>query len=143
MSDNATAIVALLATVADRTGIPTSRIAPVGMPDKVARPNIVYQIITNRPVIANDGPADLSFGSVQLSIYTDTYSAARTAANVIAAPYTQDGGGLNGYSGTIGGMKIQSLILDDDRDAPEPPASGQSSGIAGVILVFNFATSNP
>jgi hypothetical protein len=141
MSNAATAIVALLNTVAATTGVPTSRIAAVGMPDKIARPNIVYQIITSRPVIANDGPADLAFGSVQLSIYADTYSAARTIADLIAAPSTD--GGLNGYSGTIGGMNIQSLILDDDRDAPEPPAPGQSSGIAGVILIFNFAISNP
>jgi hypothetical protein len=40
-----------------------------------------------------------------------------------------------------GDVFIQSILLDDERDAPQPPATGQGQGIAGVVHVFKVGYS--
>ena len=126
------AIVARLAATPAVTAIVADRVAAVGLPDKLARPNLVYQTLGTARVYSNDGPAGLARATLQVSCYADDYKSAKQLAKAVRDA-------LNGFAGTSAGIVVQSCLLDDERDAPQPPSSGQTFGLSGVVQVFNVA----
>jgi hypothetical protein len=116
------------------TTIIGNRIAASVLPDRLARPNIVYQRIGTGRQYSNDGPAGIARASLQVSCYADDYSQARQLASAIR-------GVFNGFNGMIGTLRIQSMLLDDERDAPTPPPPGQSAGVVGIVMMFLVAYS--
>lgn len=127
------AIVSLLKADAVINDLVAGRIAATGLPDALARPNIVYQRIGTPRTWNNDGPDGIVRGTVQISCYADRYPQAKELAKAVRA--------LNGFRGTVtgpsGSIVIHGIFLDDERDAPVPPPTGQSQGIAGIVLIFN------
>ena len=133
--DVATAVVSLLQAAPPVTSIISDRIAAVAMPAKLARPNVVYQVIDGRRFYGNDGPTGLKRATLQVSCYADTYGVAKSLAAAVSDV-------LDGYAGTAAGVAIQSCFVDDERDAPTPPPTGQERGVAGAVLVFLIAYSD-
>lgn len=129
------AIVALLAADPEITGEVEGRIAAAVLPESLSRPNIVYQRLDTGRQWHNDGPAGMPTAAVQISCYADDYPTAKALATAVKD--------LDGYSGTVGdpvtGLYVGSMFLDDERDAPTPPAPGEAAGISGVILVFRVS----
>jgi hypothetical protein len=130
--DVATAIVSLLTADAPTNGLIAGRIAPATLHDRLSRPNVVYQTISTARVYSNDGPTGFARATLQVSCYADGYKQAKALATAVRTA-------LNGFSGTVGEIRIQSALLDDERDAPTPPPPGGTHGVFGVILVFNIA----
>lgn len=113
------------------------RIAPAVMPERLRRPNVVYQVLTTRRTYSNSGPTGLARATLQLTCYADDYKAAKGLARAVREA-------LNGFrgeaaAGDSGTVNIQSLLLNDERDAPTPPPAGQSAVVHGVVMVFAIA----
>jgi hypothetical protein len=123
------AIVAKLKADTDVDTDVGGRIAATRIPDALPRPNVVYERIGTERTVANDGPAGLVRATVQVSCYADSYAVAKSLAKKIRVA-------LNGFRGTIGTLKVQSLLLDDERDAPVPASV---KGVVGVNLTFAAA----
>ena len=131
------AIVHLLKESIDVDGQIDGRIAPVILPERLARPNVVYQTLGTRRVYSNDGPTGLARATVQLTCYADAYDAAKDLAGAVRAV-------LEGYTGVTPAafgktIDIQSSFVDDERDAPQPPPPGRASGVVGKLLIFVIA----
>lgn len=108
------------------------RIGAAGVTGPLARPNVIFQGITTGRTYTNDGPAGLARPDMQLSCYADDYEGARALAAAVRVA-------LNGFHGVADGVTVQSILLDDEQDAPQPPATGQGQSIAGVVLMFKVA----
>ena len=119
------ALVTLLTTDATVAALIGTRIAPVGQPQGVARPNVIYQRIGTKRDYHNEGSTGLPSARIQVGCYADTYKTARQLAGAVRAV-------LDGYRGTVGGQEIAGVWLDDERDAPQPPADGKGAGVQGV-----------
>ena len=118
-----------------RTDVPSvgGRIAPVGIPDAIPRPNIIYQRIDTGREHSNDGPVGIADALLQLSCYADQYDQAKALAAAVRS--------FDGFTGTVGEVFIHSMFLEDESDAPAPPPEGQTRGIAGIQLTFRVAYS--
>ncbi len=127
------AIVTKLKADATVNGIIAGRILPIGRPAP-ARPNIVIQVIGTGRFYGNQGSTGISRATVQLSCYADDYKPAAQLASAVASVF-------DGFTGAVDGVKFHSVFIDDERDAPEPPAPGGTAAIAGVILVLLVAYS--
>jgi hypothetical protein len=127
-----TAIVYMLSNDATVNGIIAGRIAQAPTPDKISRPNVIYQRITYKPTMSNDGDAGLGWPLIQVSSYADTAAVARQLADAVKKA-------LNGKAGSFGGQTVQSIIIRDDRDAPQPVINGQAQGVPGVIQLYQVA----
>lgn len=125
MSVEAAIVTLLTGDTAGVNALIAGRIAAAAMPQGLARPNVVYQRIGTRRRYSNDGPTGLARARLQVSCYADTPKAAKQLAAAVREV-------LDGYSGTVGGCTIQALFLDDERDAPQPPATGRDLGVFGV-----------
>lgn len=120
----------------DVARITGGRIDAAGRPAG-ALPNVVYQLIGSRRTYSNDGPTGLRHATVQVSSYARDYTPAKELAAAVGAV-------LDGYSGTVGEppnvVLVHSAFVDDERDAPAPPAEGQTRAApAGVVMVFKIA----
>jgi len=124
------AIVTLAKANGPIAGFIGTRIANATIPDKLARPNVTHQLVGNVETYANDGPVNLNRATIQLNCYADKPVQATALAKAVKDLFS-------GYKGTVGNLTIQSMFKDDERDAPEPPSTGQTLGIAGVILTYS------
>jgi hypothetical protein len=134
MMDASTALVALLLADSAVSALVADRIGAATLPERMARPNITYQLISAQRVNANDGPAGLVFATIQVSCWADAH---KTAKQVAAAVRER----LNGFTGSAGGLTVQSLLLDDERDAPRDASPDSGTAPAGVHLTFRVAYS--
>lgn len=118
-------IVALLLADAAVTAMVGTRVEPAGTAQTLARPNIVYQRVTTNRLYSQDGPAGSGDARVQLSIWADTYATVKDLADKVRTA-------LEGYRGTVAGIVLDSVRLDDEDDMPLPPDAGREVGYKGV-----------
>ena len=94
-----------------------TRIFPSLAPQNAANPLIVYQRISADRITSLDGPSGLSWARVQVDCYAETYAGAKTLSAAIRVA-------LEGYRGTVGGVRVGGISLETDRDLyendPEP-----------------------
>lgn len=92
----------------------TYRIYPDVAPDDVARPFIIYSLIHGERPVAFDGVANLRNGHVQIDVYADTLSAARTLADhaVDALEAGANLGSATDSSGYEEDINLHRIIID-------------------------------
>lgn len=74
----------------------------------------------------------LVIGSLEITCFGETYQAAKTLANEVRKA-------TDGYSGTIDGVEIGYLMLENERALPIVPAEGRATPIVyGVTLDISF-----
>ena len=91
----------------------TSEIRPQVLPDDAQYPAITYaQEQDGRIDVIDGGVSQLSTASFVVNIYADSYSSARTLANIVRSE-------LGGYVGTMGTLSIRRSDCDVDFDRYE------------------------
>jgi hypothetical protein len=85
-----------------------SRIYPLRAPEGVAAPYIVYFRAGMTPRHRQDGPLDLRRHTIQISVFGSSYGEARSELDTIRTL-------LDGYQGTIAGVRISLSILTGER----------------------------
>lgn len=122
------ALVAMLTAAVPVTAIMGNRIGQAGMPQGMARPNVVYQRLGTSRSYHNQGSDKAPKAMFQISCYADSTATARSLASAVRS--TLDG--FKGTVGTVGALKIDAIFLTDERDAPQPPATGSGQSVKGV-----------
>ena len=79
------------------------------------RPYIVMHRVSGNRDMSLKGPTRYVQSRVQVDIYDDSYSGAKTVARAVRDA-------VSGFSGTIGGVQIQRINVDSERDLPADDA---------------------
>jgi hypothetical protein len=87
------------------------RIFPNVVPQGEAMPALTFQQISFPRDMTADGPSGLANPRIQVNAHATTYSGAKTLAVAVREA-------LNGYHGTVNGIVIQLISLQDEGDVP-------------------------
>lgn len=104
-----------------------TRMYPLVVPQDVALPAIAYQRISSKPIMAHGGPVGLTRARVQLTLVGRSYAEVKELADAVRAR-------LNGLRGTVGGVMIEAIILDNEADDDIPDAAARP--VVDSKLVF-------
>lgn len=85
------------------------RVSPLRLAQTLAKPNVTYQLVGSDPSDTKSGASKLDQKRVYINCYDDEYG---VAENVMEAVRTA----LDRYSGTVAGIKVQSIQYLDERD---------------------------
>ena len=125
-----TALVAKLRTLdglQERIG---DRITPQQARQKSPYPRVTYLRVSRTPVNHLKGPSGEVGARIQLDVWAEDHATANDVAALLSRSFAD--GGLDGYSGTVGGYKVSRLWLSDEQDFFEPPQDGRDIGIYRV-----------
>lgn len=104
------AIYELLASDATLDAIVDGRISPMLLSQVDTVPSLTYQQITGvRNHTLASGTGNMVDSTFQINCYTDDYKTGRTLSNAVRSL-------LDSYSGTIGGVTIQKIMMESEGD---------------------------
>lgn len=103
------AIYSKLSGDADVSGLVSSRIYPVNLPQTPTYPAIVYSRVSGQRAHSLSGASNIASPRVQVDAFATTYSGAKDLAAKIRAA-------LNGFRGTVAGITIHGIFLESDND---------------------------
>ena len=104
------ALVALLEADAGVSALVGNRIYPIVIPDGASLPAIAYQRISGPRAETMDGPSGLAWPRFQITSVAETVSEAIALANAVRHA-------LDGYSGTVLGVVIDSILILNESTA--------------------------
>ena len=108
------ALFSLLAADGSVIGYVATRIYPQELPQESALPALVYERTSLDHIRSNDGATGLATALYDLTSWAETFVAARGLADAARLA-------LDGYSGTVGSVKIGFIILENEVDLFEEP----------------------
>lgn len=125
------AVKARLTAHAGTSALVASRVYPLRLPQGPTYPAVRYQLIgAPRTHLMGDDP-DASIGvhaRVQVDCYADTYAGAHELAEQVRLA-------LSRWSGTSGGVAVEVVFLEDERDMDEPTIKHESEeGVYRVMM---------
>jgi len=123
------AVKALLEFDAGVSALVGDRCYPNSAPQNSTLPYIVYTVISDVRVQSMTGLSGLASPRIQFDCFASTYGGAKAVAEAVKVA-------LAGYADTIGSVAINGILLVDDSDLFEPPASGASVGTYRVSMDF-------
>lgn len=103
------AIYSILAANASVTALVSTRIYKGIAPQNAAFPCVIYARDSMDYVDGIDQSADLRRSDYEILCVADTYQAAEALAKAVR-------NALNRYGGTIGGVFVEDIYIDDQRD---------------------------
>jgi hypothetical protein len=105
-----------LLAIAGLTALIAGRVYWVNRPQGSVLPAIVLHRVSGQPDMHLIGPSGLTESRVQADCYGATYAACVSVARALEAA-------VSGYSGTVSGIKFQSITIDSirsDYEGAEP-----------------------
>lgn len=94
----------------------TTRCYPATLPQDPTYPLILFSKVTGMRDHHLQGPSGLAHPRFQVEAWATTYDAAKALANAIR-------GALDGYKGTVGTVRIGSILSESERDVYEDAVS--------------------
>lgn len=134
-----TAYVASQPDLVSRVG---DRVRPVGADTDDALPYLTYLDVDGQRPGGLDGPSGLADGRLQVNVVAATYGEAKLLARLLAGTRDETTDlptGLDGFKGTLGGIDVRRVKLEDVRDTSENPVSGQQRPLYEIQLDFMVA----
>ena len=125
------AVYARLSTETDITDLTSLRIRPGMLRQGDARPAITYYKISNVHENYIGGGVGLSHARVQVDCWADTHKEAETLADAARLR-------LTAFSGTSGGVVVDSSLLIEDSDGDEAPLFATDVTVARVSMDFSI-----
>ena len=107
------AVYSALTGNATLTGLISTRIYPLVLPQEVALPAVTFFRVSNLHNHGMGGDIDLMETRLQVSILADSVSRMRTVTDAVR-------GVLSRWKGTYGGVIVQDSLLDNEMDDFEP-----------------------
>ena len=126
------ALVLLLLANSGVTSICAQRIHAITDPQNIARPKLTYQRLrTDRSTetggFTNGGPTGHAVAVIQIDAWADELLTAKQLATAARKA-------LNGFTGTQGGIWIDSMQVTDEREIPAQLLAGQGKPIQRQML---------
>jgi len=87
----------------------SARIFPLVIPQNAARPAIAYQKISSPKTMSHSGSSNLARSRFQFTFQAATYTSAKALAAAVR-------NALIGYRGTVSGVRIDGILIEDDND---------------------------
>lgn len=103
------AMVARMNAHAGLTALVGTRTYPLRVPQDATMPAIAYQKISSPKTQSHSGGSHLAQSRIQLTIEADSYESVKATADQVRACW-------EGYKGTVGGVRIDAALVQDDRD---------------------------
>lgn len=125
------AIYSLLTGDGTLTGLVSTRIFPVLIPQKTTMPAIAYEQTSGARVHATDGPAGQVNSRWQFNCWGSSYASVRAVANALREA-------IDGYSGTTAGVIFQAIQSQDENDIKADPAGANRARRYGKSLDFEI-----
>jgi len=107
------AVYSALTGNATLTGLISTRIYPLVLPQEVALPAVTFFRVSNLHNHGMGGDIDLMETRLQVSILADSVLRMRTVTDAVR-------GVLSRWKGTYGGVIVQDSLLDNEMDDFEP-----------------------
>ena len=107
------------------------RVYPQVIPQDAAYPAIAYERLTGEHIRSLTGSSQAANPRYELTCWGATRNSAKSVSEAVR-------GCLDGYVGTVGGVKIMKCILEDDSDNLEQTAGADRQTRYGVTMVFNI-----
>ena len=108
-----TAVRAILAADGTVSGLVSSRIYPMKLPQGPTMPAITYSRVSGPRVETITGPSGLAHPRVQVDSWASTYAGVKALATAVRKA-------LDGYRGTIASVRVGGIIMDGELDLYEP-----------------------
>lgn len=130
MSAAGTAVRARLLAHSGTYALVKKRVYPLRLPQGPKYPAIRYQVISAPRTHLMGGDSGEVHSRVQVDCYAETYSGAHELAVQVRAA-------LSRWGGTSGGVAVEHVFLDDERDVLEPTIEVDGDrGLYRVMLDF-------
>ena len=113
-----------------------ARIYPQSIPQGASFPCVTYYRTGQQTTRSLSGLTGLSRARLTLDCWALTYSAAKSLADAVRG--TKSTPKLDGYRGTVGGVKIQACFCTNVTDSLETPVHGDEKGVPHVALDFDL-----
>lgn len=113
-----------------------ARIYPQSIPQAASFPAVTYYRTGQETVKSFGGLTGVSRAALTVDCWALSYTAAKSLADTIRGNKSTPG--LDGYAGTIGGVKIQACFCIGAVDFRERPVHGEEAGVPHVALDFEF-----
>jgi hypothetical protein len=117
---------------------PRRRLRPWQAARKDSPPKVTYTLVSSERVRGLPGPFGVLRQRWQLDCYGATAQQTRELARMFSGNGTPDQR-LDGFRGTLAGVKVQSCVLEDERDNSEALTPGDDAGSPCVQLDFACA----
>lgn len=114
-----------------------TRIQPKASPQGAANPRIVYRKVSGEALGSFDGPNGQAVYRVQLDLYAGSYDQVDALADAVKLRVA-DGGPLDGFRGTAGGVTVQACYRVNESDVDEPPDPADETGVYRISLDFEL-----
>jgi len=98
-----------LTTFAAVTAIASTRGYPELIPETASMPAWAYQTISANREPVHSGSSGLTEQVIQITCQAASYASAKALAAAIRAR-------LHGYKGTLSGVKVHRIVVDNDQD---------------------------
>lgn len=103
------ALFTLLTTTPSIAAKVADRVYPKQLPQDPTTPAIVYHRISGPREHSHDGSSGLAHPRFQLDMYAGSYLEAKALADAVRVA-------IDGYKGTVEGVEIQAIFLENDDD---------------------------
>ena len=134
------AIFKILDDNSDVNALVSSRIYPMIARQGTDFPFIIYDVLSDEPTDYKEGVSSLDTTSIMVSVYSETYSQASDLAKKVRTA-------LDRQSGTIAGIKVQSIKYDGYNDFFDLDSFDNSAtnarGVFRKALDFDVRIINP
>lgn len=117
---------AFLAADATLTGLVSTRIYSMRMPQTPTLPAVVFYRISNRRELVQNGDAGYARTRFQIDCWGSTYSSVKGVADAVRQR-------MQAYSGTMSGLTVQRVAHLNDNDVFE-----EDTEIFGVSMDFEI-----
>lgn len=107
-----------------------SRMYPIKLPGNPTLPAIVYQQFGEPSQLTHSGPSGYDMVRIQLAVIAQTYTELVAVSQRLRRL-------LNGAKGVWAGLNVQSVGIENEFDAPEPPESALHRRLFEIYLEFS------
>lgn len=106
------------------------RIYPSRLPGSVVLPAITYQTISTPNQITHSGPSGFAVARFQLGVIAKTFQECRAVSQRLRIA-------LNGVKGVWANVNVQSVMVDQEFDAPEPSDTGLFRRVFEITVEYS------
>jgi hypothetical protein len=122
-------LVSILAVSTAVTAICGQRIYPLYARQTAPKPLVIYQRISSVREHSHDGPSGLARPRFQFRCVANSFSEARGLADAVR-------GALDGYQGTVGGVRIDAILFENELDADDVALDAEATAYSVLMDFF-------
>lgn len=110
------------------SGLIGTRLYPQMAPHDVTRPFMVYERTATDRLRSHDGPSGLSEAVFAYNLFDTRFSGVKALADALRKR-------LDGFTGTVSGVDIRAVFVEDESDVFEAPSDASDRPLRGITMI--------